>query len=476
MNIETPPATVSTRDNPAHVKRSGAKLGDLRLEPDLDEQALQSLMLALQSRLVDCPFRTEDDIRSLKFRENPYFFGIMQGFHIGIFRPDAVTCTWTARYLNADKKYRQHALGPALSFQGSALPLEEAVRRALRWFSDPKTNIQASKARVRGRTSEVAYCPIDLTEPTIGSVLRSYMDWRKVSATPKGFYNALVSINYFIIPVMGNVTVAEFSNDHMVRLANQVFSTKPRAGFEAQKTPQEISDLTPDDLRKRKRTYNVLVGYIKNALQYAYEDGVLENDRKARLARRVRMIQPKIPQFLTVEQCVALVSNCEGGLKELVMAALYTGCRVGELAKITAADVAVGGRGVRIGPFKYGTGRFVFLSDEAMGFFLALSDKKEPNELLFTSPLGKMWQRQHNRPFNIACAMAGIPPEFTFHGLRHTYASQMIMQRVPLEVISQQLGHRNIQTTFQYYGHLADRFREDEIRSKSVKFGFLDNG
>ncbi|WP_086452178.1 tyrosine-type recombinase/integrase [Marivivens niveibacter] len=471
MNIDTSQPQAGSSTNQARVKRRGPKLGVRLRDPNCDDTVLHSLMLALKSRLAECPFATPNDIRSLKYRENPYFFGIMQGFHIGIYRPDAVTCTWIARYLNPEKKYRQHALGPALSFNAPALSLDEAVRRALKWFSDPQVNIQASKARVRGKTTEVAYCPIDHSEPTIGSILRTYMEWRKISATPKGFYNALVSINYFIIPVMGNVTVSEFSNENMRTLANLVLSTKPRSGFEAHKAPQDMSDLTPDDLRKRKRTYNVLVGYIKQALQYAYDDGVLENDRKVRLARRLSLSQPKIPKFISVDQCAALISQCEGCLRNLVKAALYTGCRVGELAKITAADVGAGGHGVQIGPFKYGKGRFVFLSDEGMRFFETLSENRNSDDLLFMSPLGKPWRRQHNRPFNIACANVGIPPEFTFHGLRHTYASHMIMQRVPLEVISQQLGHRSILTTFQYYGHLADKFREDEIRSKSINFG-----
>lgn len=148
MNIETSQTQLSSNDQ-TRVKRRGPKLGDRLADPDCDDRVIQSLMLAIRSRLAECPFATPDDIRSLKFRENPYFFGIMQGFHIGIYRPDAVTCTWTARYLNAEKKYRQHALGPALSMNAPALSLDQAVRRALKWFSDPQVNIQASKARVR---------------------------------------------------------------------------------------------------------------------------------------------------------------------------------------------------------------------------------------------------------------------------------------------------------------------------------------
>jgi len=46
----------------------------------------------------------------------------------------------------------------------------------------------------------------------------------------------------------------------------------------------------------------------------------------------------------------------------------------------------------------------------------------------------------------------GLPP-LPFHGLRHTSATLMISQGAPLKNISSRLGHANISTTGDIYGH-----------------------
>lgn len=53
-----------------------------------------------------------------------------------------------------------------------------------------------------------------------------------------------------------------------------------------------------------------------------------------------------------------------------------------------------------------------------------------------------------------AVARAGLNPKPTPHDLRHTCASWMIAQRVPLPTIQAHLGHESITTTIRVYGHL----------------------
>jgi integrase len=52
-------------------------------------------------------------------------------------------------------------------------------------------------------------------------------------------------------------------------------------------------------------------------------------------------------------------------------------------------------------------------------------------------------------------ARAGIPT-VTFHQLRHSAASLLIAQGVPLKVVSQVLGHSTSTITANTYGHLSD--------------------
>lgn len=55
--------------------------------------------------------------------------------------------------------------------------------------------------------------------------------------------------------------------------------------------------------------------------------------------------------------------------------------------------------------------------------------------------------------------------------LRHTYASRLAMQRVPLQVIAEQLGHADTRITQKHYAHLSQSYVADVIRAASPALG-----
>jgi integrase len=57
-------------------------------------------------------------------------------------------------------------------------------------------------------------------------------------------------------------------------------------------------------------------------------------------------------------------------------------------------------------------------------------------------------------------------PDLRIHDLRHSVASDAIMQGVPLEVVGKMLGHRNYKTT-QRYAHIADTALRDAVNLTS---------
>jgi len=170
--------------------------------------------------------------------------------------------------------------------------------------------------------------------------------------------------------------------------------------------------------------------------------------------------------FLNRDECHRLLSNCTPALADLVLAGLYTGCRVGELGQLRVSDVGREVYGLHVSAFKLAPARFVFLPDEAMAFFLSHCEGKEPGDRVLLSDKGKVWNRQHANLFRRAVRLSGLPPEFVFHGLRHTYASDLVRNGVPLSLVARQLGHADTRSVSATYGHLAEQFREDQIRSR----------
>ena len=57
------------------------------------------------------------------------------------------------------------------------------------------------------------------------------------------------------------------------------------------------------------------------------------------------------------------------------------------------------------------------------------------------------------KSFKTALKQVGIE-NFGFHDLRHTFASFLIAQNMPLKYVQAQMGHESIQTTSDRYGHL----------------------
>lgn len=90
----------------------------------------------------------------------------------------------------------------------------------------------------------------------------------------------------------------------------------------------------------------------------------------------------------------------------------------------------------------------------------------------------KNWQR---RGFDVACKEAGLvetvegkggrieQSKYRPYDLRHFFASMLIEKKMNLKKIQTLMGHANIETTLNVYGHLL----EDEAGDKNKEFGLL---
>jgi integrase len=87
------------------------------------------------------------------------------------------------------------------------------------------------------------------------------------------------------------------------------------------------------------------------------------------------------------------------------------------------------------------------------------SSYSSPNDFVFASRTGGPLQHRNvqRRGFNTARDHAGLPRTVTFHDLRHAFASIAAHNNVPITVLSEVMGHRDVGVTQRIYTHLYNR-------------------
>ena len=86
-------------------------------------------------------------------------------------------------------------------------------------------------------------------------------------------------------------------------------------------------------------------------------------------------------------------------------------------------------------------------------------DKKNDDKYIFASEAGtKILRKNLMRAFYKARDRAKIV-DFTFHDLRHTFATRLAQSGIDLYMISRLLGHKDIKMTQRYAHHCPDSLR-----------------
>src|SRR5262245_61897949 len=88
-------------------------------------------------------------------------------------------------------------------------------------------------------------------------------------------------------------------------------------------------------------------------------------------------------------------------------------------------------------------------------------------EAVFRTPQGRPY-RNFRTAFEHAVQKAGLE-DFTFHDLRHTFASRLVMAGVDLPTVKELLGHKNIAMTLRYT-HLSTDHKQRAV-SALEQFG-----
>jgi integrase len=134
--------------------------------------------------------------------------------------------------------------------------------------------------------------------------------------------------------------------------------------------------------------------------------------------------------------------------------ALNTGVRMSEQYRIEWQDVDLERRILTVPTSKTGGGRHIPLNDAAVSAFQSLAKEGGNNRFVFLRTPGHGAGRGERVKcprawFEDAVEKAGVVG-VTWHGLRRTFASRLVMRGVDIRTVADLLGHATIQMTMAY--------------------------
>jgi integrase/recombinase XerD len=215
--------------------------------------------------------------------------------------------------------------------------------------------------------------------------------------------------------------------------------------------------LTPNTVRTRLCAVYAFVRFLIDKKAASYE--LLERRIKLKLPDRLpRAIDPG-----DLKRLLSVIDKVRD--RALLLLLLRTGMRIGELLNTKVHDVDLNNHRILIYEAeKNSVGRVVYYSDDAKEALLSwLRVRDTLKENLFYGQGHKPLSYETARSmFNKYLEKAGLLYNgYTLHCLRHTFATDLLNARMPLECLRVLLGHTSLEVT-RIYARLTDKTREQE--------------
>ena len=227
-----------------------------------------------------------------------------------------------------------------------------------------------------------------------------------------------------------------------------------------------LRSITTLDVEKFKNTrakdvsrvrVNIEFRTLKAAFNHAIRWGMV--DRNVFASCKPLRVPAKDPVYLTKEEFVRLITEIDDrDFKFLLMFAALTGMRRGEIINLTWNDINFLTRMIRIRNTDSFTVKTTKPRNVPIPMLLVseLERMARPTGYVFPEEGGaRLVGGSVSRKFKGYAQRTGLSPEVHFHSLRHSAASWLVQQSVPLYAVQKLLGHSSPAVT-QIYAHMAD--------------------
>lgn len=154
------------------------------------------------------------------------------------------------------------------------------------------------------------------------------------------------------------------------------------------------------------------------------------------------------PRVLSEEEFIMLYISASEHLKPILLVAISTGMRKGEILNLRWKDINFAENYIQVIDSKNYESRDIPISKHLKRALLNLKEIDSGKDYLFCyhdkKPIKYIY-----RSFGTALKKAGIN-KYTFYSLRHTFATRAVMAGVDIVTLKELLGHKTIQMTMRY--------------------------
>lgn len=391
-------------------------------------------------------FETTDARLRLKPRKEPYWRQIVPGTFLGLAKGSRAS-SWIVRQRQGSGYAAQRIGTPddhASADGAVVLTYAQAVRKA--------TEVQVEKREPAPRHYADGQ--------TLNQIVEDYIQHR--TETPGGRTGRVMSDD--------NATAtrqvwARYSGRLGASLVTALDAKALRTWHtDIAKTPPtkrgkvlEFNPKDPEQVRARQQTANRVLTVVKAALTHARNSDSLP-DTLPDFWRRVLPFHIKdeaLPRMMDTAEVTRLLNASPSDLRDLLMGALMTGARYGELAALLVSAYSSETGTVRISQGKTGKVLTQPLTTEGRRFFDRISAGRPGKDLMFRRLDGQAWTKSMAaKPVKVAAKNAGVP-DVSFKATRATYGKLLLLAtNKDIETVAKALGHSDSRITRKHYAAL----------------------
>ena len=226
----------------------------------------------------------------------------------------------------------------------------------------------------------------------------------------------------------------------------------------------------------KNKTINCILLFVRSVFNYAILNKWLI-DNPAKLVDTLPKIKTD-KQSLSeseIKEFLLFIDNYPLNKKAPLILALYSGVRIGELLALEWSDIDFKKNLIHINkqvlnkkvttPKTLNSNRYINIPDFVIDLLKQLQTESVIlSKIVFCSNTGGYIKRNEFIEHWFKKAMKHLGHNnYTFHCLRHTYATYLLSNNIPVKYVQEQLGHTSAETTLNVYNHVLKSTNKQAI-------------